>query len=58
MSSQYKYIGKYNVVKKLVTNKNEMPTETVSKEIGGQVFQVVIQILTNQKIYTFIYKER
>ena len=58
MSSQYKYIGKYNVVKKLVTNKNEMPTETVSKEIGGQVFQVVIRILANQKVYTFIYKER
>lgn len=35
-----------------------MPTETVSKEIGGQVFQVVIRILANQKVYTFIYKER
>ena len=47
---------RYYKEKQTVSIKNKITTERVFIEVSSQVFQVVTQILYNQKIYILIQK--
>lgn len=64
MSNWYKYFDKFNnkkysITKKaaIVTSKNKVATERILIEFG-KMFQVVIQILYKQEVWSLIHKVR
>ena len=64
MSNWYKYFDKFNnkkysITKKaaIVTSKNKVTTERILIEFG-KMFQVVIQILYKQEVWSLIHKVR
>ena len=64
MSNWYKYFDKFNnkkysITKKtaIVTSKNKVTTERILIQFGN-IFQVVIQILYKQEVWSLIHKVR